>query len=260
MVVTAVQWLRSHDLASGFKPRLHWSPCVLGDEVCRQHSKGTVSLLLRATLCTRAWGPMTFQIQEFALVENAKICHFTIILKRPRKFGWMKNLHGMQWVIFHGLPDFASSPPWRGGPNTKLGDYKLQNLKTLNFIRSAYMSRMVMKYHSVELSHMSQNNTWRSVTTLKININFPWDGLGMSFMDLTMSWSHTLAIAWSGAQCLGDLTVILSSWRVWVHWDYIWWRHKLDVCVECYFHTFDWCKMFLPPSSLLCQIEGEITQ
>ena len=32
-------------------------------------------------------------------------------------------LHGMQWIRFHGGPKFVSSPPQRGGSNTKLGDY-----------------------------------------------------------------------------------------------------------------------------------------
>ena len=39
----------------------------------------------------------------------------------------MKKLHGvlhtMQWIKFHGLPDFAQSLIQRGGTNTKLGDH-----------------------------------------------------------------------------------------------------------------------------------------
>ena len=29
-------------------------------------------------------------------------------------------LYGMQWIMFPSLPDVASSPPQRGGSNTKL--------------------------------------------------------------------------------------------------------------------------------------------
>ena len=40
---------------------------------------------------------------------------------------WMNKLHGVpygrKWIMFDGLLDFASSPPQRGGSNTKLGDH-----------------------------------------------------------------------------------------------------------------------------------------
>ena len=32
-------------------------------------------------------------------------------------------IHGMQWIMFHGLSDFASSPVQRSGSNTKEGDH-----------------------------------------------------------------------------------------------------------------------------------------
>jgi hypothetical protein len=32
-------------------------------------------------------------------------------------------LHGTQWIIFHGLQDFVSSPPQRGEHHTKPGDH-----------------------------------------------------------------------------------------------------------------------------------------
>ena len=62
-----------------------------------------------ASLYTRAWGP-----------------------KELRNFKWMKHLLGMKWIMFHGLPDFVSSPPQRGGPNTKLGDHDTSNPTTLD--------------------------------------------------------------------------------------------------------------------------------
>jgi hypothetical protein len=36
-------------------------------------------------------------------------------------------LHGMR-LIFHSLPDFASSPPQRGGSKSKLGDHDTSKL------------------------------------------------------------------------------------------------------------------------------------
>jgi hypothetical protein len=78
---------------------------------------------------------MTIEIYNLLLVEIAKtkLSHFTLhqSLKPTgsRKFEWMKNLpgvlHGMQWILIHGLPDFASSPPQRGGSNTILGDHDI---------------------------------------------------------------------------------------------------------------------------------------
>ena len=42
-------------------------------------------------------------------------------LKGPKQSSWMKGLHGvlhgMLWIRVHGLPEFASSPPSRGGPD-----------------------------------------------------------------------------------------------------------------------------------------------
>ena len=40
--------------------------------------------------------------------------------KGPKKTSWMKSLHGVLhgglWIRFHGLLEFASSPPLGGGP------------------------------------------------------------------------------------------------------------------------------------------------
>jgi hypothetical protein len=39
----------------------------------------------------------------------------------------MKHLHGdpggMAWIMYHDVPDFVTSPPQRGGFNTKLTDH-----------------------------------------------------------------------------------------------------------------------------------------
>ena len=41
--------------------------------------------------------------------------------KGPKKSSWMKSLHGVLrgrlWIRVHGLPEFASGPTPRGGPN-----------------------------------------------------------------------------------------------------------------------------------------------
>ena len=57
-------------------------------------------------------------------------------------------LHGMQWIIFHGLPDSTSCPPQRGGSNTKLRDRDISKshdvfLKLI--VWKGYLIRMVMK-------------------------------------------------------------------------------------------------------------------
>jgi hypothetical protein len=63
---------------------------------------------------------VTIEISKVSrsLVESveANPLHVTLGLegcKGPWKFEWMINLHGvshgMQWMAFHGLPDFASS-------------------------------------------------------------------------------------------------------------------------------------------------------
>ena len=52
----------------------------------------------------------------------------------------MKNvhgvLHGMQWIMFHGLVDFASSQPQRFGSNLTQNweTFTLQNLTTLDIL------------------------------------------------------------------------------------------------------------------------------
>ena len=41
--------------------------------------------------------------------------------KGPRKTSWMKSLHGGLWIRFHGLLEFTSCLPPRGGPDANFG-------------------------------------------------------------------------------------------------------------------------------------------
>lgn len=49
--------------------------------------------------------------------------HFTLKLEGLKDLKWMKMLygflHGINWMIFHGLLDFVTSPPKRVRSNTK---------------------------------------------------------------------------------------------------------------------------------------------
>ena len=91
--------------------------------------------------------------------------HFTLELEslRDQESFWMdvnlqKVLHGMWWRMFCGIPDFVSSPPRRGGSNTKLGDH--DNSKSHNpwFTKSYFVEEPTWLGW---LSHY----TWRLVTT-----------------------------------------------------------------------------------------------
>ena len=39
------------------------------------------------------------------------------------KHPWSPTWHALQWMMFHGLPDFVSSPSQRCGSNTELRDH-----------------------------------------------------------------------------------------------------------------------------------------
>lgn len=64
---------------------------------------------------------MTIEISKVSrsLVESVEAdpLHVALGLEGCKKFEWMINLHGvshgMQWMAFHGLPDFASSSTGR---------------------------------------------------------------------------------------------------------------------------------------------------
>ena len=62
----------------------------------------------------------------------------------------MESSRGMEWIMFHGLPNFASSLPLRGGSNIKLGDHDTLEVSQplicyILLCRKADMNRMVMK-------------------------------------------------------------------------------------------------------------------
>jgi hypothetical protein len=60
----------------------------------------------------------------------------------------------MQWIAFHGLPDFETGPPQRGGSNTRPGDHDTSlshspwTIITL-LCRRAHVNRKVMMVESL---------------------------------------------------------------------------------------------------------------
>ena len=76
-------------------------------------------------LFTQDWRPMTIAFQAL-IVRKDGDCPSSLQTQRwrhngPKKTSWMKSLHGVLhgglWIRFHGLPEFSSSPPPRGGRN-----------------------------------------------------------------------------------------------------------------------------------------------
>ena len=107
-------------------------------------------------------------------------------------------LHGMQWIMSYYLSDFEISPPQRGGFNTSWETTTLRISPPLIYynilFERTYMSRMVMKEHSVENSVVHVFSYTKACDHTKINFNFPWYGLLMSFKGPHMiSWSWPLA-------------------------------------------------------------------
>ena len=109
---------------------------------CWSLSQVTVHLSLRA--CDH-WNLKSQWWKRLSLSHLSPLYTRGWVPKGSRKFEWMKNLrgvlHGMKWIMFHGLLDFASSPPqiW-GGSNTRLGVvdtskfHKLQPLIYYNLV------------------------------------------------------------------------------------------------------------------------------
>ena len=61
-------------------------------------------------------------------IAETVLLRFTLELEGLRDQGCLNAhlhevLHGIQWIMFHGLQDFASSPPQRVGSNTNPGDH-----------------------------------------------------------------------------------------------------------------------------------------
>ena len=79
-------------------------------------------------------------------------------------------LHGMQQIKIHGLPDFPSSPPQRGGFNANLGDHDISTSHNPRCIitllhKRAHMNRMVIKARLRAWSSMSLDYPSRPMTT-----------------------------------------------------------------------------------------------
>jgi hypothetical protein len=81
----------------------------------------------------------TIEINNFSLEENAKTntLHFTLELEGQRDRGslndtrvYLASYTTSKGRCFHGLLDFTSSPPQRGGSSTKVGDH--MNSKSYN--------------------------------------------------------------------------------------------------------------------------------
>ena len=82
-------------------------------------------------LHTQGWRPMTIAVEELSLVERAERDRPTSLHtwrwrpEGPKKTSWTKSLHGVLrdglWTRFHGLPEFSSHLPPRGGPDINFG-------------------------------------------------------------------------------------------------------------------------------------------
>ena len=71
--------------------------------------------------------------------------HFTLELEGLRDQGSLNELsnlhgvlHGMQWIMSHGLLDLVISPPRRGESNTNSGEYDTSDSHNPWFIIRSY--------------------------------------------------------------------------------------------------------------------------
>ena len=72
--------------------------------------------------------------------------------KGPKKTSWMKSLHGVLhdrlWIRFHGLPEFSSGLPPRGGPHTT---FRRPHSKEINIYiynqHEKFQGRFQNKFH-----------------------------------------------------------------------------------------------------------------
>ena len=99
-----------------------WMPCL-------------IRRLLRATFTLELEGmwPMEFRISSFPSGQSRDYpisLHTRAWEPQRSRNGWTNLhgiLHGMQWIMLCDLPDCASSPPKRGGSNTKPRDHDTSN-------------------------------------------------------------------------------------------------------------------------------------
>ena len=108
-------------------PRDHWEPCM------QKVESGVLTCLsctpLRATSHTRLKAHVHCNLR--ALIGRkggarpSSLHTWRWRPKGPNKTWWMQSLHGVLqgglWIRFHGLPEFTSGLPPRGGPDANSG-------------------------------------------------------------------------------------------------------------------------------------------
>ena len=78
---------------------------------------------------------MTIALQALSLVEKAEPVQVRFTLRlRDQGSMWMQDVCKvyMNYIMFCGHLDYFQKPPLRGRPNTKLEDYALQMIKTVD--------------------------------------------------------------------------------------------------------------------------------
>ena len=93
-------------------------------------------MVLRTTLHTWDWEPVTITLQALSLVEKVELVQvrFTLHLRDQRSI-WMqdryKTLHGVLqgivWIMFHSQLEYFQKPPLGSRLNTKPGDHDTPN-------------------------------------------------------------------------------------------------------------------------------------
>ena len=77
--------------------------------------------------------------------------------KGPKKTSWMKSLHGVLygglWIRFHGLREFTSGLPPRGGPDANFGRPWFFFSNMIDFMENFRIDSRTNKYHQVVLSN-----------------------------------------------------------------------------------------------------------
>ena len=127
--------------------RLRRTPTFHDNWICRnQETQSIRGILIISTICfcvkniqnlmilgpfyTRAWGPLSCDAHIKWLVEKIETIqvHFTLDLERKndqlflaRMKNWHGILHGIKWIMFHGLQDIALDSLKRGESNAKQG-------------------------------------------------------------------------------------------------------------------------------------------
>ena len=187
------------------------------------------SVHIRATSQTRDWEPVTITLQAHSLVEKTEPAKFTLHFAWGTKgvFMWIQDgcksphgfLHGIAWIMFHGLLDYFSEPPLGGRPNTKPKYHMTLDAHICWFILFYYARGpgwIEVHWNSIWLrvrSHMASQYTWGSVTTLLGFGGVLVRPLDTFFWALTISWSRLLACVWSGPKLCISRVVLKHEWQ-----------------------------------------------